>query len=342
MTRRHSAFTLIELLVVIAIIAILIGLLLPAVQKVRESAYKSRCANNLKQLSLALISIEAERGYFPPGIGALGDAIVQQPYKARDTRPTAPQAGQRFASWHTWVLPQIELAALFAEMPKLSSDPGAATYFKLKNSVNEFICPSEPRHREIYQDGRPITHYIGVAGSSIGTNGSIEAPRVGDGILYWRSRVKMSDIIDGTSNTAVVAERPPSPDLLWGWWYTTTTPNGSDNWWDADVLGGTANLGNYSSLSQPSNCPFPTAPNYLAKYDAPGPPAPDGGRGGWCDWNRMWSNHVGGAQWAFADGSVRYLPYTHNINARRVIRAIGTKNGSREVDEAGLDYSYLQ
>lgn len=341
--RRRSGFTLIELLVVIAIIAILIGLLLPAVQKVREAAYRTRCTNHLKQMALALNVLHDERGYYPPGIGALGDNIVQKAHRPRDTRVTSPTAGMRFASWHTWILPFIDQGPIFQSMPKISSDPGAGTYFKLINTVDVFVCPSEPRYLEIFQSGRPITHYAGVAGSSIGDGNSIEAPRTGDGILFWRSRTKIGDIADGTSNTAIVGERPTSPNLLWGWWYTTTTPNGSDNWWDADVLAGTAQRGNYSSLSEASSCTFATAPSWLAKYDRPGPPAVGGGTiSSYCDFNRFWSNHPGGANWAFADASVRYLPYTNQTMARQVIRAIGTFAGSLEFNENSLDYSYLQ
>ena len=108
-SNRRSAFTLIELLVVIAIIAILIGLLLPAVQKVREAASRMKCSNNLKQMAMGLHAHHNAYGVLPPGLGAVGD---------KETRPgyaTVP-AKLMFASWHTHILPYIEQDNLYKVM----------------------------------------------------------------------------------------------------------------------------------------------------------------------------------------------------------------------------------
>src|SRR5262249_49322019 len=98
--RRHTGFTLIELLVVIAIIAILIGLLLPAVQKIREAAARIKCANNFKQIGLAPHQYENASGRFPPGY--------------RDPRPDS-QPGPGWG-WHVFILPYVEQTALHSQI----------------------------------------------------------------------------------------------------------------------------------------------------------------------------------------------------------------------------------
>src|SRR5438552_4473560 len=232
---RRAAFTLIEMLVVIAIIAILIALLLPAVQKVREAAARTKCQNNLKQVGLALHNFHDAFNLLPPGLGAQGDR--QAVSVATATAATNP-ANLRVQSWLVHILPYIEQTALHDNLPLRPIDPPMSSQMKIPVNtayttvVQTYICPSDPRgiSSPANVPGLPApTYYAGVGGTD---SASTKWPKC-DGVLFWRSRLRLVDIHDGTSNTLAAGERPPSFNFDFGGWQSLDTVNfryGTPEW----------------------------------------------------------------------------------------------------------------
>jgi len=286
--RSRSGFTLIELLVVIAIIAILIGLLLPAVQKVREAASRMKCSNHIKQMALALHNFHDTQGVFPPGLGAVGDRNTSA-FSA-----TVP-ANLMFASWHTHILQFSEQDNLYRTMQPNTQGLG--------RPVPLYACPSDPKGQFGYSGngftGQLTTSYAGVHGRNM----YLDNPGQGEGVLFWRSRVNITGIADGTSNTIMIGERPASLQNGWcGWWDSSRNPS---SWWDYDCIGGTANtvsfFGNTSDNYDGAACPTGAA---VGVYRAPASPPNS------CNFDHFWSYHPGGAMFALGDASVRFIPYS--------------------------------
>jgi prepilin-type N-terminal cleavage/methylation domain-containing protein len=285
--RPRRGFTLIELLVVIAIIAILIGLLLPAVQKVREAAARAKCTNNLKQIALALHNHESTYGRLPPPRGDLQS-------------PTQNTTFTVYGGWMCNVLPFIEQKqlrdVLSPFVPGYQNNAGKA--------VPTYTCPSDPRslsalsYPDAYAQGA-FTSYLGVTGADADPNIQISGPT--NGIFDVTSKgYPLISITDGTSNTLMIGERPPALDMVWGWWGVS----------DYDCL-----LSANQQWSFYSGCIYPGV------FRAPRFPLTQANCAG--ESNFFWSYHTGGGNWAMGDGSIRYLPFS----ASNVTLPMATRNG---------------
>ena len=307
--RRRVAFTLIELLVVIAIIAILIGLLLPAVQKVREAAARMKCSNNLKQLGLAIHSYHDANNQLPPG----WDFATSWGQLAR-------------------ILPYIEQDNVYKmiDFTKPITDPVNLPSQQI--TISTFLCPSD-RQNPMPSLGAP-TNYHGNAGNWVvfvtarGLNGN-EPP---NGIFYTESKkITMPSISDGTSNTAFYSERvlgdgnmgavSPLEDTFNGPNGAPGQPNSADlaHSWCQSI-----------DITNPAN-QFPIfmgAPWGHGQHNYQHITPPNGRSCGWLPSLRATmtasSRHTGGVNVVFGDGSVRFVRDSIDIPTWR---ALGSRNG---------------
>jgi prepilin-type N-terminal cleavage/methylation domain-containing protein len=300
--RSRRGFTLIELLVVIAIIAILIGLLLPAVQKIREAANRMKCSNNLKQMGLALHNYNDTYGTLPKGNTAWVNPNLP-PYEGSWT-------------WMAQIQPFMEGDNIY-RMAKTFAQSGGSNWYSWYNPAcpmkqTMYTCPSDVRGGQVASGtliGLPghdqaITSYLGNAGTT-GYAGFPSAQY--DGVLYTESQVRITDMSDGTSNTIMVGERPPSQDLDFGWWFAAYGWDGQGDG-DCVMTSNDINIANYFANNGNSLTPGPScdAPPAQKVGLVPGKPSL------FCDGSHYWSFHPGGAMFLFGDGGTRFVRYTSN------------------------------
>jgi prepilin-type N-terminal cleavage/methylation domain-containing protein/prepilin-type processing-associated H-X9-DG protein len=319
MVHRRSAFTLIELLVVIAIIAVLIGLLLPAVQKVREASARTTCSNNLRQWGLAAHTYHGTVGNFPPGINK-----------------GTPEVNRRY-NWFVALLPYVEqdaIAKLYTQDVTNTVSPG----FGWNNNVfapgsttpygagaiiamtfKTMACPADAG---MPGDQKDTTQNPGQQWALIsykGCGGTVSYPsgsQTADGLLYFNHKgFRITDVPDGVSNTILLGERnsfdpvydndPVLNDKLhyWGWAYYASN--------SGDVENGT---------SVPMNFSLPA--DFATRSS--------GERSLLVNQRRMTfgSGHSGGANFALADGSVRFIRDSISPVA---FQALGTRAGGEAV-----------
>jgi prepilin-type N-terminal cleavage/methylation domain-containing protein/prepilin-type processing-associated H-X9-DG protein len=309
--RPRSGFTLIELLVVIAIIAILIGLLLPAVQKVREAASRMQCSNNLKQLGLGLHNFETANGEFPVNRG------------------TVRNPGPRFP-WTVTLLPYLEQDNLFRQInhdvPWFDPINRAA----IRTPVTTYVCPSavgpEPAFTEVTVPtvGGPMTRIEGgrwdygpfssVNAAFLGAPTGFDARAVFDG-----GGNRWSDMTDGLSNVAMVSECANRQALYKR--RTVVTATVAENNPCGTGIPGCVNGGIWADWNKNMRIDGATADGNAAA-------------GGQCAVNctnqwEVYSMHTGGANCLFGDGSVRFLreSLTYPVLAAMITRAGGEVPG---------------
>ncbi|MBX9626050.1 MAG: DUF1559 domain-containing protein [Gemmataceae bacterium] len=282
------------MVVVLAIVSILLALTTASVQRVRAAAARTACANQLRQLALALQSYEAQRGAYPPGVA--GDRDPREPYP--------------FLAFHARLLPFLEqeprwaeVEAAFRTTKDFMADP---PHTGLSTAMPQFGCPLDARVRTPQPArGRPdqlrgLTSYLGVEGTN-----SLKQ----DGLLFLNSKVRTADVADGLSNTLALGERPASPDFLFGWWYGGW---GQDKDGEADMLLG---VRTNNARTWVPDCPKGPYSFTAGKLDNT------------CDVFHFWSLHPGGAHFAFADGSARFLRYS----ADDLLPALATRAGGEAV-----------
>lgn len=314
--KSRSGFTVVELLVVIGVIAILLALLLPAVQRAREAARRTQCLSHLRQIGLALHNYHDQHRVFPYGM-MMGGSV--------EGSPLAP--GMKVgAGWQIFILPFIEQQALYQRFDVTDTiwnhEPGVSGsggLYSVRNAalgdarIALYKCPSDPFDQR-YEGGhdragtvfyQTTTNYSGMADSRAahrpGVPLYVETVYDGDGVLYNISSVSLGGITDGTSNTLLIGE----------------VTNGVVGGGSVTPIGWPWSLSPVVSTGRGINPPgtVPGDGTFLRDADAV-----------WA----MSSYHTAGAQAALADGSARFL--SENID-QGLLEALATRSGSEPVGE---------
>jgi prepilin-type N-terminal cleavage/methylation domain-containing protein len=311
-TPIRRGFTLIELLVVIAIIAILIGLLLPAVQKVREAAARMRCQNNLKQIGLGLHNYHDAYQQFPFGFTEQG-------------------LDRRRENWFQLILPYVEQENLFRSYMADPTGRNAGgdqwihqmTGIHVRTPINTFCCPSDGGAPGLGANGGTTAFqgsYAVCAGGitwtgSVGVQRDISSGDAG-GMFFRDSRIRLTDVNDGTSNTLMASE-----GVIRG--------NGVGGWGELGGFWGGAPHGAYGfSTSEVPNTPVPDRVYTCKATNRPGAPNNAPCESGFTlglpgRWTFARSLHTGGVNVVLGDASVRFISNTID---RFTWQAMGTRS----------------
>jgi prepilin-type processing-associated H-X9-DG protein len=302
------------LLVVISIIGILIALLLPAVQSARAAAQRAQCLNNMKQVGLAMLNHESTLRYFPHGtynlIGIGSDIPTPAPYSGKQDR----------RCWMQDILPYLEQQALYGQFETHMKTGASALGFALQPTVvPTLMCPADPLSPKLKTfwggHGTPTQGFSGnlvvCAGNDFFNPGGLANSTKLNGMFYAISKVRMGQIGDGTSNTAMTSELILSPDTaghdIRGRYY---------NSYPGGVL---------FSTRVPPNTMVPDQITWCSPSPALRAP---------CTWSDVdvfvsaRSYHSGGVNFGLVDGSCRFVS---NFVDPLIYKALGSRNGKEVV-----------
>ncbi len=303
---RRRAFTLIELLVVIAVIAVLIALLLPAVQAAREAARRAQCSNNLKQIGLGLHNYHESIGAFPPG-------WISSPDPS-----TGDNAGPGWG-WAALLLPRIEQSATYNAINFSLPIEAPANSTARLTQLKSFMCPSDATFQPTFTVvddstsntalGSPIcdvasSDYVGSFGK--GDVSAIPGRDSGEGLFFRNRSVQIAEILDGTSHTLAVGEK--SQNLARATWAGAVTHA---------AVPITELQGEYGLSPEGGDA---LVVSHSGELDGPcSKPAHA---------DQFWSRHPGGAMFAFADGSVRFVKEKRPLS---LFQAMATRAGGEVI-----------
>ena len=325
MCHRHPrpGFTLVELLVVIAIIGTLVGLLLPAVQSAREAARRSSCSNNFKQIGLALHGFHEANSRLPPAF-----ATTETPGNVNwRSLPQTPGFFEPGWSFFVFILPFVEEDSLFKQLnlslPIMA--PANAAARRESALVSLYVCPSDtaPKLVDVRDFGpsssavalsgdgtvitqAPVSSYAGLIGTSDHENNGAF-----DGVFFRNSRIRLSQITDGTTKTLCIGERMSRmAEATWLGSITDSEVVHADGWWQR--LGYPTRSHNYRPANCQTTCHIrSSAPNLSTN-------SPSG----------FFSPHANGCNFLNADTSVRLI--TDDVDLA-TFRALATRAGGEAV-----------
>lgn len=311
---RRPAATLLELLVALSIVWLLTALSLPAIQNVRQAADRLACRSKLRQIALAAHHYEESHGQLPPAFNR--------------NRLSEPMPSLQ---WSIRLAPYLEQDAVWREASEdfqrtRRSYHSPPQHRGMNRPISALICPVDTRldrfkvvpvaergGGKIYKPEVAVMSYQGVSGTR---------SQLADGVMIVDGKIAMVQIADGTSNTLFFGERPPPMNFAYGWVYAGV---GQDGYGSMDSVLGVREANFTVNKVAPANYRL----DYGLKNCGPGPLAyapPGDDRK--CNVFQFWSMHPGGSNFAFADGSVRFIHY----GADAVLPALSTRGGGEVVN----------